>query len=102
MAQPIEPLGHPRVDPDRIEIQLPGAPRQPVAYPLATALDGGVVDVVEDDLAARFERHLPDPGAHRPGPDDPDDGRQCVARRRRGLAHQTDLMASNGWRQSAQ
>ena len=103
VADPVKPLRYPRLDPGRIEVQLPGAPRQPVADPFAAALDGGVIDVIEDDLAAGFERDLRDPGTHRPGPDDPDDGRQDLARRRRrGLDHQTDLMASNGWRQSAQ
>jgi hypothetical protein len=47
-------------------------------------------DVVEDDFAAGLERDLTDPGAHRAGADDADDGRQTVARRPPGaLAHQT-------------
>ena len=87
----------------RVEAELGGAPRQAVADPLAASLDGRLVDVVEDDLAAGLERDLGDPRAHRPGADDADDGRQIVAGRRRGaLAHQTDLIDSNGWRQSAQ
>ena len=103
MAQAVEPGGDPGVGPVRIEAELRRPSRQAVADPLAPTLEGRVVDVVEDDLAARLEGDLRDPGAHRPGTDDADDDRSRVAGRpRRGPAHQTVLIDSNGWRQSAQ
>ncbi len=103
VAHAVEPGSHPVVGVGLVEAELRGASRQSVADPLAASLDGRLVDVVEDDLAAGLERDLADPRAHRPGADDADDGGQTVARRRRGaLAHQTDLIDSNGWRQSAQ
>ena len=82
-----------------IEIEPPRPSLQAGPDPTAAALDGGRVDVVDEDLVAGFERELGDPGAHRPGPDDADELDRLDAR----LGHgQTGLMASNGWRQSAQ
>ena len=83
--------------------ELGRAAGQAVADPLASALEGHLVEVVQDDLAARFEGDLPDPRTHRPGPVDPDgDWTRVAGRPRRGPAHQTVLIDSNGWRQSAQ
>ena len=55
----------------------------------AGALDGGRVDVVEDDLVAGRQHDLGDAGTHRPGADEAD-------------RRHTGFIASNGWRQSRQ
>ena len=89
----------PRLGRIRIEIEPPRPSLQARPDPATAALDGGRVDVVDQDLVAGFERELGDPGAHRPGPDDADELDRLDPR----LGHgQTGLMASNGWRQSAQ
>ncbi len=54
----------PVVDRVGIELQPRGPPGEAVADAPATALDRGVVDVVQDDLAIGFERDLRDPGTH--------------------------------------
>ena len=55
-----------------VEVEARGPADEAVADPLPAAFDGGLVDVVEDDLVAVLEGELGDPGAHRPGPDDAD------------------------------
>ena len=68
---------------------------EPVPDARPAALDRRTVDVVDPDRVSGLERELRDPGAHRPGPDHTDrfaSERPC----------QIGLMASNGWRQSAQ
>ena len=86
----------------RMQAAFHRPPGQPVEDPFARGIEGGLVDVVEDDLAASLECHLPDPGAHRPGTDDADDRGQSPGRGSRRRLHQTGLIDSNGWRQSAQ
>jgi hypothetical protein len=103
VPDPLEPRPNPFVGGLLVEVEFHRSPRQAIADPVATCRDGRFIDVEEDDLAAGLERHLADPGAHRPGTDDADDRRQVVtAPRRRRLGHQTDLIDSNGWRQSVQ
>ena len=69
--------GEPAVDPviDRVgvEVQLGGPAGESLANAETAALDRLLVDVVEHDLVAVLQADLGDPGAHRPGPDDPDD-----------------------------
>ena len=102
MADPVEAGLHPVVGLGRMQAAFHRPPCQPVEDPFARGVDGRLVDVVEDDLAAGLECHLADPGPHRPGTDDADDRGQRLARRSRHRLHQTGLIDSNGWRQSAQ
>ena len=79
---PVDPL----VDRIRVELELRGPPAKADADALHPCLERRFVDVVEDDLVARFERDLGDPGAHRPGAHDADDGAGQVVRSV-GLVH---------------
>ena len=98
VAQALETTLHPGVGGIGIEIEAGGAPFEAGPDARPAALDGGRVDVVDADLVAGFERELGDPRAHRPGTHHADDARRGLER---GQA-QTGLIASNGWRQSAQ
>ena len=80
VAHAVEPGIYPVGGLNLPEAELGGASRQAVADPLAPSLDGRLVDVVEDDLAAGLECDLADPRAHRPGADDADDGRRVLDR----------------------
>jgi hypothetical protein len=73
-AQGREPTLDPGIDRIRVELELRRAPPQPGPDPLDATVERLLVDVVEDDLVARLERDLGDPGAHRPSADDTDDG----------------------------
>ena len=75
-----EPPVDPLVDRIRVELELRCPPSEADTDPLHACLERLFVDVVEDDFVARFERDLGDPGAHRPGADDADDGAGEVVR----------------------
>ncbi len=57
---------------------------QPVGDPGPSPLEGGGIDVVEEDPGARLERDLGDPGTHRAGADDAEDERTRAERGRLG------------------
>ena len=96
VADPVEAGLHPVVGLGRMQAAFHRPPCQPVEDPFARGVEGRLVDVVEDDLAAGLECHLADPGPHRPGTDDADDRGQRPARRSRHRLHQTGLIDSNG------
>lgn len=99
VAQPGEPAVDPRLGGIRIEIQSRCAALEPGLDPRTSALDGGRVHVVKKDPVAGLQCELGDAGAHRPGTDHADD----LDRAGHGDRHdQTGLIASNGWRHSAQ
>ena len=69
-----EPPVDPLVDRIRRRARASRTPPEADADPLDPSLERLLVDVVEHDLVAGLERDLGDPGAHRPGADDADDG----------------------------
>ena len=83
-AQSLEAAGRPRVDRVRVQVEVRGTALEPTLDAGSSALDGGGIDVVEDDLGAGFERHLRDAGTHRARTHDADD-RERAARGRASM-----------------
>ena len=73
IAQSLEAAGRPCVDRVRVQVEVRGAALEPTLDAGSSALDGGGIDVVEDDLGAGLERDLRDAGTHRARTDDADD-----------------------------
>ena len=78
LAEARESAVDPVVDRVGVEAQLRRAFCEPVADPFTTPLDGGLVDVVNDDLVAVLEGELGDPGTHRSRADHADDRQFAV------------------------
>ena len=74
--QPLEHDGPGVVEAGPVESLPDEAPAEAIGDPCSCALDGRVVDVDQADPVAVLQGELGDPGAHRPGTDHGDPGRQ--------------------------